>query len=275
MYNTLRTRLSAGTVTALVLLMLAITFSVAAQGIDEQSAASGYELSAKTVPDGPSVVASTSWVGAIAEAAGARQVTVLAPIELRHPPEYDFKPSDVIAATEADLVLWAGYEGFITSLVAAAEIPEDRVVLVSTNNAPPQLRESVRALAGTFKTMDEIAAWERELDSLEESMLDGAGQSDTRSIRVAVHYHQQAFVRYLGYDVVAIFGPQDLTMSDLQAIENLDPDLVIDNWHSAQGEPLCAEGRSYVQLVNFPGPFGTESILDVLRYNASQLGLLP
>jgi len=33
-------------------------------------------------------------------------------------------------------------------------------------------------------------------------------------------------------------------------------------------------GRGYVQLVNFPGPFETRSILDVLKYNAGQLGLL-
>lgn len=37
------------------------------------------------------VVASSSWTGAIAEAAGADEVRVLAPFELKHPPEYDYR----------------------------------------------------------------------------------------------------------------------------------------------------------------------------------------
>ena len=66
------------------------------------------------------IVASTSWVGAIAGAAGAKDVTVLAPIELRHPPEYDYKPEDIVRVLKADYVLWAGYEPFIKKMIQAA-----------------------------------------------------------------------------------------------------------------------------------------------------------
>src|SRR5690606_11247868 len=61
--------------------------------------------------DGPTVLASTAWTGAIAEAAGAAKVDILASFELRHPPERDFRPGDITRALAADVLLWAGYEG--------------------------------------------------------------------------------------------------------------------------------------------------------------------
>lgn len=60
----------------------------------------------------PRVVASTNWVAAFARAAGALDVTVIAPASVQHPPDYDPRPSDLAAIARADWVLLAGYEGF-------------------------------------------------------------------------------------------------------------------------------------------------------------------
>ena len=49
----------------------------------------------------PVVVASTSWVALMVKAAGIDDVTILAPIELRHHPEYDYLPSDIALVTQA------------------------------------------------------------------------------------------------------------------------------------------------------------------------------
>ncbi len=277
MHKTRCTRTTRKNLATAILLasLLLLPLPLGAQGTGKPPASLPNASLAPPASTGPILVASTSWVGAIAKAAGASNVIVLAPLDLRHPPEYDFKPADVIAAAKADLILWAGYEGFVKNLRMAAGIPEDRVVKVATNNAPPQLRASVRSLAKRLGTTESIAAWERELDELEKQMLAGAKRARTASTKAAVQFHQQAFARYLGFDVAAVFGPGELTMGDVQKIEALGPDLIIDNWHSAQGEPLRGGGRRYVQLVNFPGPFGNKAILDVVRYNAAQLGLLP
>lgn len=244
------------------------------QGVDENSAASNYaSYSGQPAATFP-VVASTSWVAAMARAAGAREVTVLAPVELKHPPEYDFRPGDIIAATQAQWIVWAGYEGFIKNLISAAEIPQTKVISTTTNNAPPVVREAVRKLAQQLGTLDSYQTWEQELSALEAQLVAGMKRAGTSGSKAAVQFHHQALARWLGYQVVYVFGPGELTMTQLQEIEALQPVIVIDNWHMAQGEPLKNDGRSYVQLLNFPGAYGTESILEVLRYNAKLLGIL-
>ena len=58
----------------------------------------------------PAVVASTAWTAAFGYAAGAETIHVLAPYEMRHPPEYELKPSDIAVLSQADFVIYAGYE---------------------------------------------------------------------------------------------------------------------------------------------------------------------
>jgi len=258
----------------LILLMGIFLAPVFSQGVDEQSSASTYaSYSGQTVPLSP-IVASTSWVAAMARAAGAKAITVLAPIELRHPSEYDFRPGDITAATQAQWIIWAGYEGFIKNLIAAAQINQEKVILATTNNTPPVVRESVRKLAQQLDTLDSFPLWEKELNLLEAEMTAGMQTSGSIGSKAAVQFHHQALARWLGFKVVYVFGPGELTMTQLQEIEALHPVIIIDNWHMAQGEPLRKEGRRYVQLINFPGAYGTQSILDVLRYNAGVLGIL-
>ncbi len=221
----------------------------------------------------PRVTASTSWVAALAEAAGADVGRVLAPVELRHPPEYDFRPGDIRYAVEADFLIWAGYEGFMRSLFEAAEIPADRIVQVHTNNTPPVAKEVVRELAETFGTLDRFAGWERDLDALTEELLAAAREKNTSGTRAVVHLHHQVLAEWLGYEIVATLGMGELTPSRLREIVGLQPDLVIDNWHMPTGAPLRDE-IPYVRFINFPGHEGTRTLIDVLRYNAGLLGLI-
>lgn len=260
--------------TGLILLVGLCLSPVFTQGVDEQSSATTYASYSGQASPTMSVVASTSWVGAMAKAAGVQEVTILAPIELKHPPEYDFRPGDIIAATQARWIVWAGYEGFMKNLIAAAQLPQEKVVLATTNNTPPVVRESVRKLAEQLGTLDIYPSWERELRTLEAELVAGMKASGAVGKTTAVQFHHQALARWLGYKVVYVFGPGELTMTQLQEIEALNPAMIIDNWHMAQGEPLKKQGRSYVQLINFPGAYGTASILDVLRYNGMVLGIL-
>lgn len=263
------------TVVLFLVAFLVVPGMLFAQGEDELSSASRYDAYAGTKSMGPSIVASTSWVGAIAEAGGAQDVLVLAPVELRHPPEYDFSPQDIVRASQADLVFWAGYEGFVKNLIQAAELSENRLINVQTNNAPDKLSESAAAVSRLLGTEEAYGVWKEQLDVLSSRMLEGAEAQEAKDTKVAVQFHHQALARYLGYDVIHVYGPQELTMNDIRDIEAMNPDLIMDNWHSPQGAPLQKDGRQYVQLVNFPGPFDTTSILDVLEYNARQLSLIP
>ncbi len=222
--------------------------------------------------DTPRVTASTAWTGALAEAAGA-DVDVLAGFELRHPPEYDFSPRDVQRAVEADFIVWGGYEGFISDLVEAAEIPEERVVQVHTNNAPPLILEAVRSLAERFGTMEAYDAFAAELEAKTESLLEGAEAVEVGSVRVAVNGFYEPLIEWLGYDIVAVFGPGEPTTGTIAEVERQEPDLIVDNWHVPLGEPFDTGEREYVQLINFPGHDGTRDLIDVLEFYQRTLGL--
>ncbi|MBR2107387.1 MAG: hypothetical protein IJ937_08980 [Treponema sp.] len=52
------------------------------------------------------IVASTSWVASIAELAGIDDVPTIAPVNLKHPPEYEIKPMDILKVSQADLFIY-------------------------------------------------------------------------------------------------------------------------------------------------------------------------
>lgn len=223
----------------------------------------------------PRVVASTAWTAAIAQAAGADVTAVLAPWELRHPPERDFRPSDIAHVVAADYLVWAGYEQFIRQLMDAADIPADKVVHVQTANNPGHLVPLTRELARRWGTEDRQARWEEHFLEEVARVEAAAAAKGTDRIRVVSSGHLKPFLDWLGYDVVATFGFDELTPVRIHELAGLEPHLVVDVWHNPAGEPLAeAAGVPYVQLINFPGRDGTRTLLDVFRHNAGQLGLL-
>mgnify|MGYP000846767726 CR=1 FL=1 len=228
----------------------------------------------QALPPGPAVVASTSWVGGIAEAAGANVTRILAPVELRHPPEYDFRVSDIQYAAGADMVVWAGYEKFMKKLFESVDVPEAKRLALYTDNTPPRLRQEVEKTAAALGTLDRFALWAPRLDELAARLQAGALRADAAGTRVAVHTHYRALAAWLGYTIVTEITMGEMTPSRLQEILALKPDLVIDNWHMPSGQSLDGLVPRYVQLINFPGNGGTATLLDVLSHNGKLLGLL-
>lgn len=223
---------------------------------------------------GPRVVASTSWTAAIAQAAGAREVDILAPFELRHPPERDFRPSDVTRTHAADFILWAGYEGFMQQLVAAANIPQSRLIQIMTQNDPQHLVALTRELAATWGTTPLQAEWEKEFLAKTEVIWTAAQAQHVSKVRVVSVVHMVPFLSWLGYDIVGTFGFEEMTPVRLHEFSQLNPDLVVDVWHNPTAQPLAeAANAPYVALINFPGHEGTRSLLDVFEFNAKTLGI--
>ena len=222
----------------------------------------------------PLVVASTSWVALIVRAAGIEDVTILAPIELRHPPEYDYRPSDIARVTNADYLVWAGYEPFVKKLVEAADLTEERLAQVVTTNTPDNLREQARKLAALFGTEDRQAQWEAGFDQLADRLQRAAIEKDATDIPVLVHFHQQAFVRWLGFDVIGVFGPEDISPAKMAELAQLGPAMVIDNYHNPVGVGI-AEIASvpHVELANFPSE-GLDTLDALVENNAAKLGLV-
>jgi ABC-type Zn uptake system ZnuABC Zn-binding protein ZnuA len=142
--------LSAGAFFAL-LLSLAVPAPVAAGGARDSST--------EPVPRDTVVLASTSWLGAMAAAAGAENVRVLAPLDLRHPPEYELKPSDLAAAGQADLIIYAGWEQFAEQLADTAGSAGVRTLRVQTSNDPEEFKAEAAKIAQALGTEEKLEAW--------------------------------------------------------------------------------------------------------------------
>lgn len=222
----------------------------------------------------PVVVASTSWVALMVKAAGIDDVTILAPIELRHPPEYDYLPSDIALVTQADYLVWAGYEPFIKKLVEAADLPAERLVQTVTTNVPDNLREQTRRLAAVFGTEEKQGRWEEEFNAFAARLQEKALEQKVGDIPVLVNFHQQAFVRWLGYDVIGVFTPDEMSPARMAELAELGPAMVIDNYHNPSGEGIAAIADvPYVQLANFPSK-ELDSLMALMEDNAKRLGII-
>lgn len=234
---------------------------------------SSEDTSLPTDEDQIKVVASTSWVAVIAEAAGAENVTVLAPVELRHPPEYDFKPSDVQALIEADWILMAGYEGFMNQMLEANDIDEAKVIRVTTTNTYDVLVEQTRAIAAKMDTQVAQTQWEQEFSDTMDDIRKKAEENNVKNTKVLVHMHMQAFVRSLGFDVLEVFSADELSPAKIGELAALKPDLIIDNFHNPQGITIAETvDAPRVELRNFPGP-EHKTIIDLFMANATLLGI--
>ncbi|QQO10442.1 metal ABC transporter substrate-binding protein [Breznakiella homolactica] len=218
--------------------------------------------------DSPRVVASTSWTAAIARAGGARNIITIAPPELKHPPEYDIKPSDLENARSADLLVYSGYEKFAQRL--GETVGNARILEVYTDNLPSVLKQEAKKVAVVLGTETEYAAWEASFDRMTAEMKDrlSAAYPDKRAV---VHRFLATQAEWLGFEVVGTFGPGESSPQALLNLVRLKPAVIIDNWHNVSGKALAESlPASYVELINFPGKDGTRTIEDVFAYNQRQ-----
>ena len=219
-------------------------------------------------PAGPVVVASTSWTSAIARAGGAENVRILAPVDLRHPPEYELKPSDLTAVSEADLIVYAGWEMFAEKLKETAAGSKAQILALKTTNAPETLKKEAAKVAEALSTVQKYEAWSAAFDVLTDELRRQVGQAypDKRAV---VQRMQTPFAVWLGFEAAGEYGPAEPSPAVIVEMVNLKPALVIDNYHGPSGRPIAeASGAPYAELINFPGKDNTVTLDDVFRYNA-------
>jgi len=268
MYRTNRRRTTPGAAKILFgVLALTVAFSASA------SAGSKKEQPAKKTASGGGkvVVASTSWVAAIARAGGAQNVRVLAPVDLRHPPEYELRPSDLTAAGEADLIVYAGWEMFAEKLAETAGGANVRMLKLATTNTPEALKAEARKVAEALGTVSAFEAWAASFDPFAEDLRRRV-QDAYGDRRAVVQRMQTPFIQWLGFEIIGEYGPAEPSPAVILELVQTKPPLVVDNYHGPSGFPIAeAAGAPYAELLNFPGKDGTETLEDLFRYNADLL----
>ncbi|MGA2380243.1 MAG: zinc ABC transporter substrate-binding protein [Spirochaetia bacterium] len=219
------------------------------------------------------VVATNSWTAAFAAAAGAADIVTLAPADLRHPAEYELKPSDVAALQGAELIVCTGFEVMAKKIAEAAGSGKIRLLQIDADYSLATMRASILAIADVTGTQPKARASIASLESFLASWkaeLRGAG---LLGAPVVVHLFQQPLMVELGFDVTGVFGPGPLEAAQITKLTPLNARFIVDNWHNEAAAPLreTMKAARFVSLINFPGPDGTVSLFDVLSDNRARL----
>lgn len=242
-----------------VLLAGALAIGVAACGSSTTSSSTATTAAATTGTAGgqgagPKVVASTSWVGAVAKMAGASNITVIAPSNIQHPPDYDPKASDLAALSGASYVLVAGFEGFAQRMKDAAG-SSAKVETVTPDYDPAKLRPEVERLAKEWGTT-EVATKNLATYTTQYEAASAALKKTTASKPqvVVAQMFVAGWAPFAGYDVKGTYGPEPTTPAKVAELAALKPTLVFENAHMGGGAEVAGtSGAQLLNLVNFPG----------------------
>lgn len=216
------------------------------------------------------VVASTSLTGAIAKAAGVKEVRVIVSSETRHPPEYDLKPSDLLIFEGAKAVIYGGYERMVSKLVETSKNKNILTLQINTETSPENLISQARKLSEILKTEREEKIWEENfLKKLKELQKKAGLFSGKRAI---VHRFAQPFVQWAGLQIIQMVSPGELTPKVIGEAVAKNPDLVVDIYHFPVAQVIAENAKcKYVQVINFPGIGNTKTLEDIFEYNTMQL----
>ena len=212
--------------------------------------------SSTAAPSGPRVVASTTWTGAFARAAGASDVRVIAPAEFQHPPDYEPRPSDLLALRDADFVVFGGMERFVDRLKETAG-GTAKVIQVRPDNSREGIRAEVIRLGALFRTQRGadtfLARFEAAYLRVVQELRDAGGAGTDRQQTVVANGVQAWWAELAGLKVLATFPNQPLSAQQVAELAAQKPDLVFDNANLPAAAALAQEaGAERVLLTNFP-----------------------
>ncbi|MEU0374929.1 zinc ABC transporter substrate-binding protein [Streptomyces sp. NPDC006283] len=210
--------------------------------------------SGKKNGDAPVVVATTTWEGALAKAAGAKEVKVIVPSSAQHAPDYDPKPSDLAAVAGADFVLYAPFEPYAAKIKEAAG-SDAKLVEVNLDNDADKASAEVSRLGKLFGTEDAAAKWDSsfksEYGTLQKELK--AAWPGGKAPAVVAQVFSVWSAKMTGAQVVGTYGPEAVTAKQLSDLAKKKPAYVFDNVHMTTGEVLPDSGAKQVEIVNYPG----------------------
>jgi ABC-type Zn uptake system ZnuABC Zn-binding protein ZnuA len=208
------------------------------------------------------------------------------------PSHYDSKPSDATLVAEADIIVMMGWEGWMNNLITSTgktEVPQIKCMGLGEQNLPEHAKLFVDEIAaGLAEAMPEhastieanAAAYKAEIDAKASELLARVEAEGMVGRKVVVMEWWEDFVEWLGFEVVAMYGPPEgLSVQDqlnvTEAASSGDVTMVIDNLQSGTdfgANVASTAGVSHVVLTNFPGSApGASTYLDMIDQNTDGL----
>nr|AGF93076.1 periplasmic solute binding protein [uncultured organism] len=240
----------------------------------------------------PTIVATSTNLGSFAEEIAGEniQITTIAPAGAC-PGHYDTRPGDVEAISQADLIIWGGFEPWLEDLVQNSGNTNVMKNKTPTGawGPPPRAKIYVEnienALSAAFPQYEEIFEEKKEnfLDRINSTAGDlqvRAEENNIENVEVICQVFQKPYVEWLGFNVVETFpSPEKVSASKtselVETAEKENVTLIISNNASGTGygEQIAAEtGLEHVVLGNFPGwTKGVDTYIDLIESNAERL----
>ncbi|AXI76226.1 TroA family protein [Peterkaempfera bronchialis] len=203
---------------------------------------------------GPVVVATSTWEAALAEAAGARHVKSIVPASIKHAPDYELKPSDLIAIANADYVLYASFEPFAGKVKEAASA-KAKLVEVTLDNGRTAASAEVTRLGKLFGTEQDAARWNRSFSERWEELqqeLKASWPGGQPPVVVAQVFTTWA-ADLAGITPAGTYGREQVTPAQLSELSAKKPAFVLDNENMSTGTVLPDSGAKQLDIANYPG----------------------
>ena len=218
------------------------------------------------------IVASTSWAAAFADIAGADEVVSIAPVDLRHPPEYEITVSDVQKIAESDVFIYAGFERMMKTLGTKVE-NKGSSVQVTLDNSLATVKESTLKIAQVLGTEEIQKVRFAEYEKLVKDGLKKCNKKKLNKKKVLCNKNQTYLAKELGLEIVGVFGPGPVSAEELLEAKKAGYDLIIDNIHNPTGKPVTEilPKAKYVVWRNFPIAVEHDALKKVVSENIDAL----
>ncbi len=218
-------------------------------------------------------VASTSWVAAIADMAGIEDITIIAPPDLTHPPEYEITASDIAKISASEIFFHAGYEKMMETIKSSLELPEERSVKVRTQNKISVLEDNIRKIIAITKT-EETAM--RNLEEYKKMIEEGRGKIKAKKLDrlpALVNVNQVPLAEDLGLNIAGTFGPGPLTSGQIEMIARNKYPIIVDNIHNPVIKNIedLTPGSHIIVWRNFPEKPEKGALMKLVKENISKM----
>jgi len=235
----------------------------------------------------PIVVTTTSVLGSIVQdLVGDKATVIIIASPNICPAHYDIKPSDVAAISMAKLVFYHGIEPWLNRLVESSKSKAILVKISGPWNTPENLKNYYIKVAEALNKHLGINVSKRlgiclkKIDEISSKMKEIALEFKFSEVKVICMKWQAAFIKWLGFQVIAVFDPPErLSSKDVIELETKAKEenvmLIIDNLQSGTtfGKSLAEKvGAIHIALTNFPGTTSElKNVTMMFLYNIEKL----
>jgi ABC-type Zn uptake system ZnuABC Zn-binding protein ZnuA len=238
----------------------------------------------------PIIVCTTNAVGSVVQGflGDSADVVVLVQPGLC-PADFDMKPSDVYAVSNAEVLFKQNIAGefWLQGLLdAAGNTNLTLVAIPGVYNTPEGAKNYIRWVGGNLTQIlnvdldAEISEMLMEVDAVSSWMASQAQALEPSTVKVICMQWLKTFVESVGFTVVAAYNPPEtLSAGDINTLidtaQSEGVALIVDNLQIDVdfGRGVASQvGAEHVVLTNFPGAIpGTGTLAQMLRYDAEQL----